>query len=371
MNLKKRPITPRHIETRFAIFRSLISVVVALLLSLVLILLVSKEPLVAFKAFLLGPFESLKNVSNIFQTAAPLIFTGLAVSVMFSCNQFNMGAEGAFFAGGLAASWVAVSFVLPTGLHPAVAMICGAFVGGIVCGLPALLKVRLGASEIVSSLMLNYVVLYLGVYFLNYYLLDVNAGFPATAKFPDSARLESFIPKASFHAGILIAFVMVVVTYAFLRRSKYGYAIRMVGQNEMFSRYSGIAVGSTVCLSQVVGGAVAGLGGACEMLGIYSRFQWVALPGYGFDGIIVATLAGNNPALVPITALFLAYLRTGADIMSRRSDVATEVLSIVQGVIILMVAAKLFLQRQMHKQMVKNSEKWAEETEGENGKYSA
>lgn len=368
MKRKGAKVTPRKIETRFAVLRSLISVAAAMLLCLVLILLVSEEPMTAFREFLLGPFESLQNISNIFQTAAPLIFTGLAVCIMFSCNQFNMGAEGSFFLGGLAASWVAVKFVLPAGLHPIVALLIGAAAGALVCGIPGWLKVKLGASEIVSSLMLNYVVLYLGVYFLNYHLLDVNAGFPATAKFPDTVRFESFIPKASFHIGILLAFVMVAVTFAFLRRSKYGYAIRMVGQNEKFARYSGIAVGSTICISQLAGGAIAGLGGACEMLGIYSRFQWVALPGYGFDGIIVATLAGNNPALVPITAVFLAYLRTGADIMSRRSDVATEVLSIVQGVIILMVAARLFLKNQMHKQIVKNSDKWTEtEVEVSNG----
>ena len=131
----------------------------------------------------------------------------------------------------------------------------------------------------------------------------------------------------------------------------------MVGQNEKFAKYSGIGVSGTILSAQLAGGFLAGMGGASEILGSYTRFQWVALPGFGFDGVIVATLAGNNPLLVPLGALFLGYLRCGADIMSRRSDVATEVLSIVQGTIILLVASKLFLQRIKHKYIVSVAEK--------------
>ena len=123
----------------------------------------------------------------------------------------------------------------------------------------------------------------------------------------------------------------------------------------MFAKYSGIGVGGAIVLSQVIGGAVAGMGGAVEILGMYTRFSLTSLPGYGFDGIIIAILAKNNPLFVPFAALFLAYLRIGADIMSRRTDVAPEVVSIVQSLIILLVGAKLFLEHYKHKKIVENS----------------
>ena len=353
----RRPLTNRQIENRFTLIRTLVAVGIALICCLALILLVSEEPLQACVSFLTGPLDPPKNLATVLQTAAPLIFSGLAVSIMFSCNQFNLAGEGAFFLGGLAGSAVAVKLVLPYVVHPIVALLAGGLVGGIVCAIPGLLKVKLGATEVVSSLMLNYVVLYFGVYLLNYFLLDPSAGFPATERLPDTARLESLIPKTNFHIGIILSFVLCVVMYFFLYRSKYGYSIRMVGQNENFARYSGIKVGATIMMAQIIGGILAGVGGASEVLGGYTRFQWVALPGYGFDGVIVAILAGNNPLLVPLGAVFLAYLRVGADIMSRRSDVATEVLAIVQGAIILLVAAKLFLKNIKHKYIVANATK--------------
>ncbi len=355
---KDRPLpTNRQIETRFTLIRTLVAVGIALAGCLILILVVSEEPWDAFVAFLIGPLESGKNIATVFETAAPLVYSGLAVSVMFSCNQFNMAGEGALYIGGLVASAVAVKLSLPIVVHPILALLLGGVAGAVVCAVPGILKIKLGATEIVSSLMLNYIVLYLGVYILNYFLIDPAAGFPATERLPESAQLPTLIPRTHFHVGTILAFVLCAVVYLYLYKSKQGYAIRMVGQNEKFARYSGIGVGGTILSAQLAGGFLAGMGGASEVLGSYTRFQWVALPGYGFDGVIVATLAGNNPLLVPLGALFLGYLRVGADIMSRRSDVATEVLSIVQGTIILLVASKLFLQHIKHKYIVSVAEK--------------
>ena len=355
---KDRPLpTNRQIETRFTLIRTLTAAVIALAGCLILILVVSEEPWEAFSAFLFGPLESARNIATVFETAAPLVYAGLAVSVMFSCNQFNMAGEGALYIGGLVASAVAVKLSLPIVVHPILALLLGGVAGAVVCFIPGLLKVKLGATEVVSSLMLNYIVLYLGVYILNYFLIDPAAGFPATERLPETAQLSTLIPRTHFHVGTILAFVLCVVVYLYLYKSKQGYAIRMVGQNEKFAKYSGIGVGGTILSAQLAGGFLAGMGGASEILGSYTRFQWVALPGFGFDGVIVATLAGNNPLLVPLGALFLGYLRVGADIMSRRSDVATEVLSIVQGTIILLVASKLFLQHIKHKYIVSVAEK--------------
>ena len=353
----KKPgaLTSKTIENRFEIIRVLVAIGIALVLTLILIAFVSEQPANALRQFLLGPVSSTRNFGNVLELFIPLTFAGLSIAVMFQCNQFNMAAEGAFFIGGLGAGAVAVNLALPAGIHPVVAIAFGGLLGAAACVIPGFFKVKWGANEVVSSLMLNYVLLYVGMYFLQYKLLDPTAGFPGSHPFPKTAVLPKLSSSPKVHAGILLVVVLVVVMYFFVYKSKWGYAIRMTGQNRSFAKYSGIGVGSTILLSQAVGGALAGVGGATEVLGMYSRFTWVALPGYGFDGIIIATLAKNNPVFVPLAAFFLAYLRIGADIMARRTDVATEVVAVVQAAIILLVAAKMFLGKYKHRQIVRNS----------------
>lgn len=347
--------TAKKIEKKVEVIRVLIAVLIALAIAFLLILVVSATPLFALEQFLMGPLMSKRNLGNVIELTIPLIFAGLAVSVMFQCNQFNMGGEGAFFFGGLISGYVATAFLLPAGIHPAVAILAGGGGGMVICLIPALLKVRWGANEVVSSLMLNYIALYLGTYFLQYVMLDAGAGYSASRVFVASARLPVIVPRTRIHAGIFLALALTVLTYLLVYKTKWGYAIRMTGKNQRFARYSGISVGGTVILSQMIGGAVAGMGGATQVLGMYTRFSWTSLPGYGFDGIIIAILSKNNPLYVPFAAFFLAYLRIGADIMSRRTDVSPEVVSVVQALIILLVGAKLFLDHYKHKKIVKNT----------------
>lgn len=353
--MKKMQQPTKKIEKKYEMIRMFVSVLIALLIAFALISMVSEQPLEALKQFLLGPLMSRRNFGNVIELFTPLVFTGLAVCVMFQCNQFNMAAEGAFFFGGLVSGYMATTVLLPAGVSPAVAILAGGLAGMLICAIPAFLKVRWGANEVVSSLMLNYIMLYFGTYLLQYIMLDAGAGYPASRQFDLSAKLPVIMPKTRIHAGVLIALALAVLVYVLIYKTKWGYAIRMTGQNEKFSQYSGISVGGTIILSQMIGGAVAGMGGASEVLGMYTRFSWTSLPGYGFDGIIIAILAKNNPIFVPFAALFLAYLRIGADIMSRRTDVAPEVVSIVQALIILLVGAKMFLSHYKHKKIVENS----------------
>lgn len=362
--MKNKPVTSKEIEKQFEIIRVLGAIAISLMAAFLLISMVSAQPAEALKQFLFGPVMSMRSFGNVIELMIPLIFAGLSICVMFQCNQFNMAAEGAFFIGGLAASYVAVNFILPYGIHPAMAILAGGAVGVIVCTIPALLKVKWGANEVVSSLMLNYIMLFLGSYILQYFMLDSNAGFPASHLLEKTAKLPVMIPKTRVHAGLILAIALVILVYLFIYKTKWGYAIRMVGQNENFAKYSGIGVGSTIIMSQVIGGALAGMGGATEVLGMYTRFSWISLPGYGFDGIIIAILSKNNPKFVPLSAFFLAYLRIGADIMARRTDVAPEVVAIVQALIILLIAAKMFLNKYKHRKIVENSSKQNKMMEG-------
>ncbi|KUK15620.1 MAG: ABC-type uncharacterized transport system, permease component [Petrotoga mobilis] len=342
-------------ESKFEVIRTLTAIFIAFLLAFIIILLVSEEPIHTFFMFTTGPFDSLRHVGNIVEAAIPLMFTGLAIAIMFKANQFNLAVEGAFFIGGVAATIAAINFKLPPVIHPMIAITFGAVAGAIVCLIPALLKVKFNASELVSSLMLNYIFFQIGIYIINYFLRDPYAGAMMSYKFQENAKLATLIPKTRIHMGLIISVVCIILMYLFQYKTKWGYALRMTGHNKNFAEYSGINTSFVIIYSQLLGGLIAGIGGATEILGMYNRFMWQALPQYGFDGVIVAIIARNNPLFIPLGAFFLAYLRIGADIMSRYSDVPSEMVAVIQAIVLVLIAAQGFLEKYRHKTILKEA----------------
>ncbi|MDR0539373.1 MAG: ABC transporter permease [Spirochaetaceae bacterium] len=355
MSLQIKPFSFKKmpVETRFEVLRFCAAILIALALTLVIILLVSKEPGRAIHSLFLGPLSSPRRFANVIELAVTLTFAGLAVSVMFSANQFNMGAEGSFYASAAVAAIAAIVLPLPPVLLPVVAIILGAAAGAIVCVTPAVLKGKWGASELVSSLMLNYAFFYIAKYFIFAKLRDPSAGSLASFPVPAAAKLMNIVRGTRIHAGLFIVIAAVILTTVFIRRTVWGYALIQTGRSPKFAAYSGINTQAVLYYSQIIGGALAGTGGAVEMLGLYDRFTWQSLPGYGFDGIIVSILAKNKPQFVPIAAFLLAYLRIGADRMSTSSDVTSEMISIIQGIIIMLVAAQAFMAGRRQKMLLK------------------
>ncbi len=341
------------------------SILIALAVSFLLIFLVSKEPVEAIRLLVTGPLQKKRNIGNVFEKMIPLVFTGTGVCIMFSANQINLAGEGAFHLGGLLAAICALGLGLPAGVSPVVALIVATIVGSLFCAIPALLKVRTHASEMVSSLMLNYVALYIGNYILHYFIGDPAVG-EASASFelPGSSELIKLIPGTKIHFGLIIALAVAVFGYFFLYRSKAGYELRLVGENETFAKNCGISIVKVILISQLLGGAIAGLGGGVEMLSpLYSRFTWTSLLGYGWDAITICTLSKRNPIKTPIAALFLAYLRVGASIMARSTDVTLEIVGITEGIIILLVVAEQFLSGTKHKMIAREARKQLKEEE--------
>lgn len=351
----KKKSAQRDIESRFEVIRFLLAIALSIGLAFIIIFFVSKMPFEAIRKLFFGPLESVRRFGNVIELTIPLTFTGLAVAVMFQANQFNMGAEGSFYIGGVVATMAALSFSFAKVLHPFVILLLAGIAGGIICAIPAILKIKWNASELVSSLMLNYVFFNLGIYIINNKFRDANAGAMASLRFPDTALLGKIIPRTRIHAGLFIVIVAVIVVYLFLYHTKRGYALRMTGLNMEFANYSGLKTGAVILYSQFIGGFIAGVGGATEMIGMYDRFTWQQLTNYGFDGIIVAILAKQNPIFVPVAAFFLAYLRIGADRMGSGTDVSYEMVSIIQGVIIMLIAAQAFLSKYRQKMIVKGA----------------
>lgn len=345
----------KQIEKLMDVAKTAAAVLLSFVATIVLIFLVSSTPLETVKDFFLGPFQTTRRIGNIIEMAIPICFTGCGICIMYSTGHINMGSSGYFYAGGLAASMLAYGVMLPAGIHPVVCLLFGGLIAALIAALPAILCIKWDINEVVSSLMLNYIWVYLGTWILRNIMLDPQAGFNASIAYQESSKLPQIISGTRIHLGLIIVVAVVIFSWLFLKKTKWGYQIRMMGINDKFAVYSGMGVTGILLTSQMLGGFLAGLGGATEVLGMYSRFEWAAAPSTGFDGIMVAAIAQRNPALVPVAALFLAYVRVGADVISRTSDVPSEIVSIIQALIIMLVGAQMFLSGIRHKQIVKAS----------------
>ncbi len=367
-------------QLRFTIIRSLVAILIALLVATILIFISSAGATFAekldatreaLKQMLAGPvfrfskkngtaFEA-KRLADILAAMIPTTFTGLSVCIMFSANQFNLGAEGGIMLGAFVSAMAAIYLPLPAWLHPVAAVLLGGIAVAVTMLLPALLKTKLNVSEMVCSLMLNYIIMYVIKFLMNTYLADKTRGQIMSYPFKETSAIAPIVDNAVFSGaklswGFVIAIVAVILCGLFMYRSRWGYAIRMIGINQDFAKYSGMKVGMIIVLSQVLGGFLAGAGGGIEMLGRYTSFSWSALPGYGWTGITIAILAGNNPYMVPFAAFFMAYLSKGCDLMATYAKVPAQLIDIVQGVIFLFFAAEQFLSGYRQKLVVKSAE---------------
>lgn len=350
--VKKAIVNPsrKQKSTYFDLLRTLLAVVIALIITCVILIFTSDQPLIAIKSLLISPFENKFWRSEILRAMVPLIFAGVAASIMIRCGQFNMIGEGSFYIGGLVGALVAIYIKASPIVAILLALLASMIVTALFGAIPAVLKAKLKVNEFVISLMLNFIMLWIGMFFLQTYFRDEASGDIATYLIPEANRFKILISGTYLSTNILVAIFVVIIAGIFLYKTKYGYTIRITGDNQNFAKASGISAVSAIIYSQIIGSVIAGLGGACEILGsMDGRFSWKTLPGFGFDGFIVAILAANNPILVPLAALFLAYLRTGASLMSLRSDVASELVQVIQAIIIIVVAGQAFMARYKNK----------------------
>lgn len=350
--------TAKEIEQIFNVLRVVMAIIIALLFAFLVILLVSDDPMGSISSFIVGPLTTFRRFGEVVSKVVPLLFTGAAVCFIFSANQTNMAVEGGFTVGALGATIIAV-YVHPgnTVLHIALCCIAGGVFGMIAAAIPAIMYVKFNAKPVVSSLMMNYVCMYIALGLINHPMRDNNAGFNASATFDATAQIPKLIARTDIHAGLIIGLVVIVFSYIYLYRSQNGYEIRVVGKNTDFATYCGMPVKKVLMKSQLIGGFLAGLGGAVEVLSMYTRFQYSGNTGLGFDGIMVGIMAGYNPKLVPLAAFFYAYVKEGAAILARATDIPVELVSIIQAIIIMLVVAERFLFKQKHRMMVKAAEK--------------
>lgn len=316
------------------------AIVIAILVTFIVVLLISKDPLDAMNQLLTQLPQRTRTLGYWIDDVAKLTLTGLAFSLVFQARQFAMGVQGQVYMGGLAATYVALSPIgetwlgLPLGVLAA--MVAGAFYGF----LPGIAKAKLGANEIVSSLMLNYIAIEVVNFLVRSNLPKPQPGVLTTNEFPLTSVFPALVDRTRIDLGLIFALVAVLAVWFALYRTSWGLKLRLVGHNPRFAEYSGIPSTFIMVSAMTASGALGGLLGSMFVQGqTYGKLTVMFEGGLAFEGILVAIVARSRPLAVPVVALFYGYLRQGAQLMNVRSDVPAEVIGVVTAIIILLVSS--------------------------------
>lgn len=314
----------------------IVSIVAALLLGAIILSISGHNPAQVYAAMLEGSFGTQNGLAETIVKAIPLLLAGLGVSIAFRMLLWNIGAEGQLYMGAIFSTGLAL-YVLP--MAPAVllipAMIIAGFVGGGLWALiPAVLRAHLKVNEIITSLMLNYIAILFSEWLVHGPWRDRKSmGFPGTPILPDAAWLPRLAPTR-VHLGLVFGLIAAVAVYIILRRTWWGYEIRVIGENEKAARYAGINITRNILLVMALSGGLAGIAGMSEIAGIGHQLQRNFSPGYGYTAIIVAWLARLNPWLIMLVSFLFAGLLVGGDQLQISMGLPAAIAPMLQGMIL-------------------------------------
>ena len=301
--------------------------------------------------------KALVPISESLVTTAPYIFAGLAVALGFRAGLFNIGAEGQIFAGALASAYVGYAITgLPWFIHLPLALIVGAAAGALCGAIPGFLKARTGAHEVITTIMLNYMIFLLSDWLLNG-PMKAQGGNPRSPEINATAYLPTLFPGLRLHWGFFLALAIAGLIYWFLWKTTLGFELRTVGANPRAAKYAGINITRNIVLAMALSGALAGLAGANELLGVNHYMANAFSPGYGFDSIALALLGKSHPLGVVLAALLFGVLRNGATRMQTIASVPVDIISIIQAMIIAFIAAPAIVRWIYHVRAARTTER--------------
>ena len=318
-----------------------IAFVCAMLVTAMIILISGKNPIEAFMYIFQGAFSNAYFIGETIIKTCPLLIGGLGLCICYRTGLTNVGAEGQMAIGGLMAT-IAGCFI--PGLNPVVHIIvCFIFAmigGGIWCGIAGYLKAKLGVSEVINTIMLNYVATFTVSFMCSGPIQEPPYTFIQSPMLLESAFLPKLLEGTRIHLGVVFAFIAIFLVYYLLWKSPLGYQMRAVGYNQVAARTSGINVRVNMVLAMFLSGAFCGLAGGIEIMGLHHRL----IPGFtselGFDAMAIALLGGLHPIGVTLASLFFGALRAGATTMQRAMQVPTSLVDIIQGLVLIFVLAQ-------------------------------
>ncbi len=325
------------------------AVLLGLIAGAIFMLIIGRDPVQAYKVLWFSSFGSLQDFAETLVNTTPLIFTGLAVAFAFRTGLFNIGGDGQFLFAYMVTAWIGYAVQIPAIIHIPLCLLAGIVGGGLWAGIAGYLKAKLGIHEVITTIMMNYISLYLVGYIVGGPLKKPGQ-LPATYKIHESAKLFKLLPPSRLNTSFIIALLAALFIYYILWKTTIGYEIRAVGLNPDAAEYGGISITKNMVLAMFISGAMAGLAGASQVMGLeYRAFQPFGFIGYGFTGIAVALVGKNHPFGVLLGAFLFGILARGAMQMQSLAGVPKEVVEIIQAIIIIFVASeyifKLFARK--------------------------
>lgn len=322
-----------------------VSVLVTFLLTSGFVLAVGANPVEAAYYFLLDPLSNPVRMIEVLVKATPLLMTGAAVAFAFAGGYWNIGVEGQLYMGATAATAIGLQMHNFPAWIALPLMVIGGFVAGMAWAvLPAFMKVRLKIDEVVTTLLLNYVAIYIVSAILNGPWRDPISQWPQSPEIAASAIFPRLIPRSRLHLGFILAILIIIALWFVLNRTTFGLKMRAVGFNLDASRFSGVHVNRVVMTVALISGGIGGLAGASEVAGIHFHLIDALSPGYGYTGIIIATLGSLNAIGVAAAALFIGLVDTGSQTVSRALGVPAYLGDVLQATLLLVTLAMLLLQ---------------------------
>ncbi len=342
-------LTLPHIPRKLTV--SLVAVFMGLLAGAIFMLMTGSNPLTGYNYLFRGGLMNIERIGNTLATATPLILTGLSVAFAFNTGLFNIGASGQLLMGGLCATAVGLTVVLPKPLLLLI-MIAAAIAGGALWGfVPGLLKALFNVHEVVATIMMNWL-----AYWVTYYTIPAyfKGEFMETEsrRIPDIASLRvpwlTDLFKDSFiNLGILLAVIIVLLIWVILNKTVIGYELKAAGFNRHAAEYAGMKVNRNIVLSMTIAGALAGIGGMALYAGYAVNIQIGILPNQGFDGIAVALLGANSPIGVLFAALFFGILHSGKGFMNAMTQIPPQIGDTIIAIILYFAATSVLIERQL------------------------
>lgn len=319
----------------------LLSILMAVLIGATIMVCLGANPVTALQSLVMGAFGSKANIGTTLTKATPLIFTGLCACFAYKCGVFNLGGEGQFIMGSIAACYVTLLTGITGPAAIVLALIAAAVAGGLWGFIPGILKITRGQNEMIISIMFNYIAtLLMGVVYTNWLR---EGSVPQTMAVPKESQLPRIVPGMRVTWGFVIAVAVGLIIYYFLYRTSGGFKLRAVGINATAARFNGFPVRRFILTSFIVSGAIAGLGGGAELLGTQFRLINGYAAGYGFDGVAMALIGQLHPIATIFVAIFFAALRAGATTMQAATGVPTSVSDIIQALVIVFTVAGMAL----------------------------
>jgi ABC-type uncharacterized transport system permease subunit len=318
---------------------------VTFLITAVFVIIAGANPFDAYYQFLIAPLSNKVSAIEVLVKSTPIILTGIAVTVAFSAGYWNIGAEGQLLAGAIAAAGIGM---VTDKLPPYIAipcMILGGFLAGVIWALlPAYLKVKHAVDEVVTTLLMNTIILFFISFLLNGVWRDPVSGWPQSPTIAASAVFPTILPRSRLHIGFILAVIVVILVWYLLTQTAFGLRMRAIGLGKDAAKFAGVKVTRTMFIAALLSGGIAGLAGVGEVAGIHFHLIEAISSGLGYTGIIVATLGGINPIGSGIAALFIGLIDTGAQTVSRELGVPIYLGDVVQSTLLLVTLSMLLLR---------------------------